>query len=461
MRSYIHVHRWTGRTARGSCSPRAVRYLVGAACAVAAASAAQGQQPPADRLPAVSRLTSIIRESNPELAFRRAAVSASEARANAVGRGSPAALSAEIEEVPSGLDPGNAQSMRLELSKDFLPGGLRRAQRAAAQNDVDRARAELNLAERALDARVTRLLVHAVAEAAIAQRLAAEDSLLRGAEEGVRVRFAVGDARYVDVLRLRTERLRVQSDVASALTEARSGRRSLIALANPGAASDSVTLLVDAIIREGYGSSIFAVLGAPPTLDSLISISAALRLAEIEVRRARSTLQVVRAEQRPAIGASLGVQRFATEAGSFAVGPSAGVAISLPFTARRSTRAASLVAAREVAAAEAWQRSVHVAVRNQLASGLDRYESARSRTSLFDAALLAGARDERESAVAAFRTGQLSLLELLDFERALSRAEVARLESYIEAADAIADVITQVAEPMSRVESPVTSGGSR
>ena len=415
----------------------------------------------ADTLPAVSRLKSIIRESNPELASRRATVSASEAGANAVGRGPPAALSAEVEEVPSGLDLANAQSMRLELSKDFLPSALRRARRAAAQNEVDRARVELSLAERALDARVTRLLVHAVAEAAIAQRLAAEDSLLRAAEEGVRVRFAVGDARYVDVLRLRTERLRVQSDVASALVEARSDRRSLIALADVGASSDSVSVLVDAIIREGYRSRIFAMLSALPNLDSLIARSGVLRLAEIEVARARSALLVVRAEQRPAVGASLGVQRFATEDGGFAVGPSAAVSLSLPSTAGRSRRAASLAAEREVAAAEAWQRSVHSSVRSELASGVDRYESARARVSLFDAALLTGARDERESAVAAFRTGQLSLVELLDFERALSRAEVTRLESHIEAADAIADLITQLAEPGSRVESDRSREGSR
>ena len=461
MRSYIHVHRWGGRTARCSCSARAVRHLIAAACLFAATSAAQGQEGATDTLSTAGRLKFLIRESSPELAFRRAAVSASEAGVNAVGWGPPAALSAEVEEVPSGLDLANAQSMRLELSKDFLPAALRRARRAAAQNAVARARTELNLAERALDARVTRLLVHAVAEGAIAQRLAAEDSLLRAAEEGVRVRFAVGDARYVDVLRLRTERLRVQSDVASALVEARSDRRSLIALADVGAASDSITVLVDALIREGYRSPIFAVLSAPPDLDSLIAMSGALRLAEIQVAHARSALQIVRAERRPAIGASLGVQRFATEEGGFAVGPSAGVSISLPFTAGRSSRAASLAAEREVAAAEAWQRSVHSSVRSELASGLDRYESAQARVSLFDAALLTGARDERESAVAAFRTGQLSLVELLDFERALSRAEVTRLESYIEAADAIADLITQLAEPTSRVESPLTREGSR
>ena len=50
-------------------------------------------------------------------------------------------------------------------------------------------------------------------------------------------------------------------------------------------------------------------------------------------------------------------------------------------------------------------------------------------------------RQERESALAAYRTGSLSLLELLDFERALSRAEIERIRALVDAADAWADLL--------------------
>ena len=46
----------------------------------------------------------------------------------------------------------------------------------------------------------------------------------------------------------------------------------------------------------------------------------------------------------------------------------------------------------------------------------------------------------REAALASFRTGELSLIELLDFERALARAETERLRSLLDAADALADL---------------------
>ena len=419
---------------------------------VGSASPAAAQRPTLDTLRVIGRLKEIIRRSSPELAARRAAVAAAEARLGAIGLAPAASLAAEIEEVPSGISPAKAQSMRLDIAKEFLPPGLRAARRALAQGEIDRARAELGLAERALNARIDRLLVHAVASAAIARRLAAEDSLLRAAEEGVRVRFAVGEARYVDVLRLRTERLRVQTEVAAALTEAGIERRTLIALAAEDEPAVTVASLGDSIIGAGMRAAVFAELPEPPSLDSLMARSGPLHIAEIELSRARASRQLLRAEQRPSFGASIGLQRFATEDGGFVVGPAAGISVSLPFTVRRSNRAGSLAADRDVETAEAWQRAIRASVRGELASALDRYEAARARVSLFEAALLRGAREERESALASYRTGELSLVELLDFERALSRAEISRLRSYMEAADAVADLVANATDAETRFE---------
>ncbi|HCT57123.1 MAG TPA: hypothetical protein DGD08_07905, partial [Gemmatimonas aurantiaca] len=84
----------------------------------------------------------------------------------------------------------------------------------------------------------------------------------------------------------------------------------------------------------------------------------------------------------------------------------------------------------------------------------ERYSAARERLDAFDAALLRGARDERESALAAYRTGSLSLLELLDFERALSRAEIERIRALVDAADAWADLLGADERSDSHVSSP-------
>lgn len=98
------------------------------------------------------------------------------------------------------------------------------------------------MTEQGLAARVEALLVEAMSGAAVGRWLAAEDSLLSAAEEALRARFAVGGAPYVDVLRLRSERLRVQGDRARAATEARAACRALFALAGEATAE------VDALI---------------------------------------------------------------------------------------------------------------------------------------------------------------------------------------------------------------------
>ncbi|MGH6691029.1 MAG: TolC family protein, partial [Gammaproteobacteria bacterium] len=169
-------------------------------------------------------------------------------------------------------------------------------------------------------------------------------------------------------------------------------------------------------------------------MDSLLPTSGAARRAALVVEEAQATRRLVRAERRPAIGAALGVQRFEGDAGRFSVGPVIGASITLPFTAARANAAASSAADLGAVVEQAESRAMVARARAAAAAARDRYETVRARLSLYDAALLRGARDERESALAAYRAGELSLLELLDFERALARAEIDRLRTRMDAA---------------------------
>lgn len=393
---------------------------------------------------AIRQLKLAVRMHSPDILAHQAELDVARARLNATGIAPAATLGAEVEEVPDGVNLASAGSIRLDLSREFLSGPLRSAQRAVAQRDIERAAAGLALAERSLGARVDRAFTLAVGAVAMARRLAAEDSLLSSAEEAVRSRFAVGDARYVDVLRLRTERLRIRTETASALTEGRVGRDLLAALTAFEESTASFAAIDSAVVRE-LRDPFRVPLPPAPSLDSLLAISSATQLGDIAVARATASRRLVSAQQRPVVAASLGVQRFATESGGFGAGPTIGASVSLPFSARRGAQAATALADREIAAAEARRRASIATVRADLSAARRRYEAARERLALFDAALLRGAREERESALSAYRGGQLSLIELLDFERALARAELSRLRSRMDAADALADLIAGAA----------------
>ena len=393
-------------------------------------------------------LLTTLRASNPDLAARRVALTAAEARLGAAGFAPAAVLNAELEDAPRGR-LGNS-NVRVGIEREVLTGRRRAAARASAATGVRAAAAAVRVTEQRAAAVALRALVQAVGWRAVAGRLASQDSLLASAEGSLRARFGVGEARYVDVLRLRTERLRVQTERAGSLTEARAGALALVSLL--GGTSDaprSVTPVVDvarldSLVSVDQTRFVRGELPPAPDVDSLLSGSGLLGLADAEVAQSVALRQFLVAMQRPQVSVGIGVQRVGAE-GNGALGPAVGVSVSLPFTARRANAAALSAADRGVEAAAAGRRATLAAVRGALGAARDRYEAARARLAVFDAALLRGAREERESALAAYRTADLSLLELVDFERALSNAEIERTRALVDAASALADLFAGAA----------------
>jgi cobalt-zinc-cadmium efflux system outer membrane protein len=276
----------------------------------------------------------------------------------------------------------------------------------------------------------------------VADRLAAEDSLLDAAETGLRARFAAGQARYVDVLRLRTERLRVRSERAEAIRSGQEGKRRLLGMLPDDTLRQGVATLLDAMAMQPLPAWAESLPPAPD-VDSLITALGADRLGDLHVDGARGRADQVRASRRPRLTGALGIQRFGDPRSGFTVGPMLRGSVSLPFAVGGSTRRLTQAADLGVAQAQAERVAFAARLRTALLLAHDRYAAARERLQVYDAALLTGAREEREGALGAYRTGELSLIELLDFERALARAETDGLRAAIDARIAYADLVTR------------------
>lgn len=401
----------------------------------------------------LARLQAEASSRSPELAARRAQRDAARTRATATGFAQPLALSAGLSEAPNAsLDQGN---VRVEIGRELFAAPRLRAERAVAEIDVRTAEATLAAAERRVRLTAWRETIRAAGARIIAARLSAEDSLLAGAEEGVRARFSVGQSRYVDVLRLRTERLRVQTERAATVAESRAAVAALGGLlgrvGDPGipharrATDDaplaatldslSTSTLVDAwrVVLPGDGRS-------DTLMDSVMATAGEVQLADAEVARAVAQRALATAARRPQVTASAGLQRIGQANNGPALGPSMAITISLPFTARRGNTLGAVADAERVTAMERSRTATLAAVRARIEGSAERFAAARERLAVYDAALLRGARDERESALASYRSGGLSLLELVDFERALARAEIDRIRALVDAATAWADL---------------------
>ena len=393
---------------------------------------------------ALAVLRASIRQSSPDLVAKRLALGAAEARLRAAGFAPASVFTGEVEDVPRGVDVGQAGSIRLTLDHEFVGGARLLAARSVASAEVERATAELRATENRLVWVAQQALTRAIDWVVIARRLAAEDSLLASVQSSVQTRFAVGDARYVDVLRLRTERLRAGSDRALAVSEGDIARQELLGLVTDRDSSGALgrDRLDSLLTARRAMPQLASGLTAAPNIDSVLAMSGAVRLADAAVGQAQALRDLALANLRARVTAFVGVQRFAADQGSHSLGPVFGGSISLPFTASRANSLAADAATQELAAAVGQRVASLASVRTELLMARNRYETARLRLATYDAALLRGAREERETALASYRNGSLSLIELLDFERALARAEIDRLRSEIEAAVALSDLLT-------------------
>ena len=383
---------------------------------------------------AVQRLVALLAAAHPDVAMARAAAAAAEALVPVAGARAPAELGIEVEEI-GGVSP----QLLLGLTQDWGVGAERRARRGGALAAREAAMARLRLTEAQATAAAARELAAWLGWADVALRLAAEDSLLADAEEALRARFSVGTARYVDVLRVRTERVRVQVERVGAVRESARARALLLARVRPGfeRAADIAPLLDSVRVIPD------AVFALPPLPDpeSLLVAAGGMTLLDARFELARRGADLLRVRRRPSLVTGLGLQRFSTDRGA-TVGPTALVSVSLPFSVGGPGRAMPAAADALVAAAGAERSAALARLRGGLTVARERYAAALERLRLVDAAVLPGVREEREAALGAFRTGELSLLELLDFERGLARVVTERRLAVMDAAAALADMYT-------------------
>ena len=307
------------------------------AALVLSVSPAGGQVIPIDWADETLRVQEVVLGGNAALAAARAGTEAARARAVGAGLPVPAVLSGAMEDVRDGYDVTGA-TFRLEVGREFLTGGRSAAARALAAADVAVAEARLSALDRRLRADVLRELTRVATARGIVRRLAAEDTMLSGAEVSVRDRFSVGEARYVDVLRLRTERLRIQTDRAAVMAEERAA---LAALAGLSAAEhrEEIMRLAD-MFAVAHGTDPTPRLPPTPAVDSLLLLAGPVVMASTAVERARASRASILLGQRMRFAASIGAQRFVEADGSSVFGPVLGGSITLPFTAGRANRGA-------------------------------------------------------------------------------------------------------------------------
>ncbi len=381
------------------------------------------QEPVLIGTPEMTALRELQQTRNPLLAARRSAVDAARIRNGGVQSIGPITFFFELEEASVG-EPGN-HTLRAGVEHEFTARGQAAADRARTQSQLRVAQAELVSAtvSNSID-----LEQHAIESAVwdrIRARLIVEDSLLVRASATLNARFAAGTARYVDVVRMRTERLRVQAEAARALARAEAARQHMAGSVGTGA-NDLIPAAI-ASIRD---------LPVPvlPAVDEMSRVSPALALADAQIATARADLASARVANARRWSAGVGLQRFDGVDG-YTLGPLLLGSVTLPVPERSVRQALVSAATRDTLTVVGLRAALLTRLDGDVSAAETRFAAARQQFEAIDQRLLSAAREERESALIGYAAGELSLLELLDFERALARAEIQRLESYLEMID--------------------------
>ena len=245
----------------------------------------------------------------------------------------------------------------------------------------------------------------------------------------VEMRLRTGGARYLDVLRARSERVRIENDLLEAERALRENRRTLNTLM--ARAPDEPLIPADSLAYVPLADSL------APILQQARTTRPRVRAARLEVERGRAQVALAKNGLLPTASLSAGLDRVP---GSDRPGVGGEVSFSLPFapwTDRRS-RISEARASHGSAEArlEATEREVDSALRNA-------FESARSterQVQRFESVLLADASDAIRTAIQNYQAGQIDGLELFETLRTFRSIELEHIRALLNYELALTDL---------------------
>lgn len=253
----------------------------------------------------------------------------------------------------------------------------------------------------------------------------------RGIEELTNVRLGTGAARYLDVLRARVERGRLENDLVEARRSLAEHRRTLNLLMarDPDAALEPADSLSFTPLQESL----------PAILDEARRTRPRVRATLLRSRREEAALSLARSNFLPTPELGVGLDRVP---GISAPGFGGSLALTLPF-APWTDRRARVAEGRALAGGaqarhEAAARSLEAAIRTA-------YEGARAaeaQASLFERMLLRDATDAVQSATRGYQYGQASGTDLFESLRTLRTVQLERIRALLNYELALVDLQT-------------------
>lgn len=367
-------------------------------------------------------------EAHPGLRGADREIEAARARLAQAGALEAPSLSLEVGKLGTPVS-GDEHDTAVRLSQGLgAPGARGRAKQVAR---IEVAIAEATRASFALRLRgdVTRAYRRLQADVLTLRTLEILRRTVTDLEQMVNTRLRSGAARYLDVLRVRSERIRIENDVVEAERALREHRRALN------------TLMVRAPDEPLVTGDTLAYVPLADSLESVLQDAKAsrprLRAARLEVERGGAQVTLTRNGMLPSTTLSAGLDRVP---GSDSPGVGAEISLSLPFAPWTDRRA-------RISEARALQGGVQTRLQlveremdATLRNAFDSARSAERQVQQFDRILLGDASDAIRTAIQNYQNGQIDGLEMFETLRTFRSIELEHIRALLNYELALTDL---------------------
>jgi outer membrane protein, heavy metal efflux system len=381
-------------------------------------SAARAQEPDMPPRLSLADALRLVQERHPVLSVARNRVAAADASATTARQRPNPTITFNSDGVQPWSAAGrsiDAGEMSVAVEQEFETGGRRGLRGAVASAGAAAARATLDDEWRQLHLETARVYF-----ALVLGRLEADNARTALSEVDTviavnRARYRQGEVSGVELRRLEVERMKFSDDVLVAELAERNARATLLSLL--GAAR------LDAPLEptDGFGSltatDAAAATRRPPEVDTVAAIARSMTLrpdlmaARSEQQRAASEFELQRAIRLPNVTFGGGYHRDTGQNG-LAISAS----VPLPLFDRNAGGIARADAERRVANSQLRQAERRVSLEIQLAANT--LSALRARLASIEADYLQKAKEARDSALSAYRSGATDLIDYLDAQRA-------------------------------------------
>jgi len=383
----------------------------------------------ADVLSLDSCLTLAARRS-PQITAADREVEAARARLQQAVALDPPTLAYDSGRLASSARPDERGESSLRLSQGLpLPTQRSRAGRVAR---LEVALVEVSRESRLLRLRadVTRAYRRLQADQATLRALSSLRSTVGDLEEATKVRLRAGVTKYLDVLRARSERARLENDLVETARALRNDTQTLNALMARRA--DEALEPADSLIFVALEDTL------PAILTRARETRPGLRAARLSVEREQAAGSLARSALLPAPEISLGLDKV----GYSAPGIAGSVALTLPFAPWTDRRAriqeSEALRGAAQAALDVSERSLDLALRNA-------YQDARAlaaQVASFERQLLPDVTDAIQSATRGYQFGQVDGLELFETIRTYRSVQLEHIRALLNYHLALTDLGT-------------------